>query len=107
MGNRVAVNGFMLAAVDCEVRLPVAVQVELAQTNATIDWFLEDSGGYGSRVPNDFAGQADIQLMLKPDPVDPNAIWLWAAADNLRIAAVTAAECAESMMATRPTGKIQ
>jgi aspartate-semialdehyde dehydrogenase len=53
------------------------------------------------------AGQADIQLMLKPDPVEPNAIWLWAAADNLRIAAVTAAECAESMMATRPTGKIQ
>ena len=53
------------------------------------------------------AGQADIQLMLKPDPVQPNAVWLWAAADNLRIAAVTAVECAESMMATRPTGKIQ
>jgi aspartate-semialdehyde dehydrogenase len=53
------------------------------------------------------AGQADIQLMLKPDPVQPNAIWLWAAADNLRIAAITAVECAESMMATRPTGKIQ
>jgi len=53
------------------------------------------------------AGQADIQLMLKPDSVQPNAVWLWAAADNLRIAAITAVECAESMMATRPTGKIQ
>ena len=53
------------------------------------------------------AGQADIQLMLKPDPVQPNAVWLWATADNLRIAAITAVECAESMMATRPTGKIQ
>jgi len=53
------------------------------------------------------AGQGDIQLMLKPDPVQPNAVWLWAAADNLRIAAITAVECAESMMATRPTGKIQ
>jgi len=53
------------------------------------------------------AGQADIQLMLKPDPVQPNAVWLWAAADNLRIAAITAVECAESMTATRPTGKIQ
>jgi aspartate-semialdehyde dehydrogenase len=53
------------------------------------------------------AGQGEIQLMLKPDPVQPNAIWLWAAADNLRIAAITAVECAESMMATRPTGKIQ
>ena len=53
------------------------------------------------------AGQGDIQLMLKPDAVQPNAVWLWATADNLRIAAITAVECAESMMATRPTGKIQ
>jgi aspartate-semialdehyde dehydrogenase len=53
------------------------------------------------------AGQADILLSLKNDPVLPNAAWLWAAADNLRIAAVTAVDCAESMTATRPTGKIQ
>jgi aspartate-semialdehyde dehydrogenase len=53
------------------------------------------------------AGQADIQLSVKADPVQPNGVWLWAAADNLRISAVTAVECAESMMATRPTGKIQ
>jgi len=32
---------------------------------------------------------------------------LWAAADNLRIAAVTAVDCAESMTAARPIGKIQ
>jgi aspartate-semialdehyde dehydrogenase len=53
------------------------------------------------------AGQPDIQLWLKADPLQPNGVWLWAAADNLRISAVTAVECAESMMATRPTGKIQ
>ena len=53
------------------------------------------------------AGQPNIQLAMKPDPVQPNGIWLWAAADNLRISALTAVECAESMMATRPTGKIQ
>ena len=53
------------------------------------------------------AGQADIQLSLKSDPVNPNGVWLWAAADNLRISALTAVECAESMTATRPTGKIQ
>lgn len=53
------------------------------------------------------AGQPDIQLSLKTDPVQPNCIWLWAAADNLRISALTAVECAESMTATRPTGKIQ
>ena len=53
------------------------------------------------------AGQSDIQLWLKPDAHEPHGIWLWAAADNLRISALTAVECAESMMATRPTGKIQ
>jgi len=53
------------------------------------------------------AGQGEIQLSLKPDPAQPNAVWLWAAADNLRISALTAVECAESMSATRPTGKIQ
>ena len=53
------------------------------------------------------AGQGDIQLLVKADPVQPNGVWLWAAADNLRISALTAVECAESMTATRPTGKIQ
>jgi aspartate-semialdehyde dehydrogenase len=53
------------------------------------------------------AGQADVLLSVKPDPAQPNGLWIWAAADNLRIAAVTAVECAESMTATRPMGKIQ
>ena len=53
------------------------------------------------------AGQADIQLSLKVDPAQPNGVWLWAAIDNLRVSAITAVECAESMAATRPTGKIQ
>jgi aspartate-semialdehyde dehydrogenase len=53
------------------------------------------------------AGQANILLSVKSDPMQPNGVWLWAAADNLRISAVTAVECAESMTATRPTGKIQ
>ncbi len=53
------------------------------------------------------AGQADIQLSLKMNAAQPNGVWLWATADNLRISALTAVECAESMTATRPTGKIQ
>jgi aspartate-semialdehyde dehydrogenase len=53
------------------------------------------------------AGQANILVSLKRDADRPNGIWLWAASDNLRIAALTAVECAESMMATRPLGKIQ
>jgi aspartate-semialdehyde dehydrogenase len=53
------------------------------------------------------AGQPNILLSVKNDPTQPNGVWLWAAADNLRISALTAVECAESMTATRPTGKIQ
>ena len=53
------------------------------------------------------AGQSDIQVSLRPDVGHPNSFWVWAASDNLRIAASTAVECAETMTATRPRGKIQ
>jgi aspartate-semialdehyde dehydrogenase len=53
------------------------------------------------------AGQVDIQVSITADASRPNGFWLWAASDNLRIAAATAVECAETMMATRPRGKIQ
>ena len=53
------------------------------------------------------AGQVNIQLAVKIDPTQSNGAWLWATADNLRISAITAVECAESMTAARPTGKIQ
>jgi aspartate-semialdehyde dehydrogenase len=53
------------------------------------------------------AGQPDIQLWVRGDAVQPNGVWLWATVDNLRISALTAVDCAESIGATRPTGKIQ
>ena len=53
------------------------------------------------------AGQGDILVSLARDENHTNGVWLWAAADNLRIAAVTAVECAETMTPTRPRGKIQ
>jgi aspartate-semialdehyde dehydrogenase len=53
------------------------------------------------------AGQNDILASLSPDEQQPNAFWLWAAVDNLRIAAVTAVECAEAMASSRPKGKVQ
>jgi aspartate-semialdehyde dehydrogenase len=53
------------------------------------------------------AGQPNILLSVKNDPIQTDGVWLWAAADNLRIAALTAVECAESMTAARPSGKIQ
>ncbi|HEX7895423.1 MAG TPA: Asd/ArgC dimerization domain-containing protein [Terriglobales bacterium] len=53
------------------------------------------------------AGQGDILVSVIPDGSDPNAVWLWAAFDNLRVAAITAVECAEVMSASRPRGQVQ
>ncbi|MBV9183742.1 MAG: segregation protein B [Acidobacteria bacterium] len=53
------------------------------------------------------AGQADILTSVTPDSCDPKTAWIWAAADNLRLAAVSGVECAEQMAAGRPRGKIQ
>jgi aspartate-semialdehyde dehydrogenase len=53
------------------------------------------------------AGQGDILVSLLPDAGRQQGAWLWAASDNLRVAAATAVECAETMAATRPRGIIQ
>jgi aspartate-semialdehyde dehydrogenase len=65
----------------------------------------EDDDSQPSNVNT--AGQPNILVSLKSDVSKPNGIWIWAAIDNLRVAAMTAVECAESMIATRPLGKIQ
>jgi aspartate-semialdehyde dehydrogenase len=97
-------HGYALA-VFVDMNSPVDVQAlshALAGDHVVIPAAEEDAP---SNVSS--AGQAEIQLSIKPDAVQPNGVWLWAAADNLRISALTAVECAESLTATRPTGKIQ
>ena len=53
----------------------------------------------------EYRGTGQYSGFAEEDAASPNGIWLWAAADNLRIAAITAVECAESMIATRPREK--
>jgi len=53
------------------------------------------------------AGQGDILVSASSDPNHKSGVWLWATTDNLRIAALTAVECAETMTASRPRGQIQ
>jgi len=53
------------------------------------------------------AGQGDILVSLTIDANHKNGMWLWATTDNLRVAALTAVECAETMTASRPRGQIQ
>jgi aspartate-semialdehyde dehydrogenase len=88
-----------------EVAKPVAlgdmVQA-LAGDHVTITRKAEDS-------PSNInaAGQEEILLSVTRDVNHENGFWIWAAADNLRIAASTAVECAQSMAAARPRGQIQ
>jgi aspartate-semialdehyde dehydrogenase len=53
------------------------------------------------------AGQNDILASIVPDAADARSLWIWAASDNLRVAVLTAVECAEEMTAARPRGQIQ
>jgi len=53
------------------------------------------------------AGQGDILVSLTSDASHKNGVWLWATTDNLRVAALTAVECAETLTASRPRGQIQ
>jgi aspartate-semialdehyde dehydrogenase len=97
-------HGHSLALfVETEQPVELAVWAQaLAGDHVTIPGAEEDAPSSVSS-----AGQAEILLSLKKDGSQANGVWLWAAADNLRIAALTAIECAESMTATRPVGKVQ
>jgi aspartate-semialdehyde dehydrogenase len=53
------------------------------------------------------AGQEGILVSVRRDSERENGFWLWAAADNLRLLANTAVDCAEMLMAARPKGKVQ
>jgi aspartate-semialdehyde dehydrogenase len=53
------------------------------------------------------AGQGDILVSITSDLNHKNGVWLWATTDNLRMAALIAVECAETLTASRPRGQIQ
>jgi aspartate-semialdehyde dehydrogenase len=53
------------------------------------------------------SGQNQIQLLTRSDPQSETGFWIWAAADNLRLAASQAVEAAEDMATTRPRGQVQ
>jgi aspartate-semialdehyde dehydrogenase len=53
------------------------------------------------------AGKDEILLTVRRDATQENGFWLWAAVDNLRLAALTAVDCATALAAVRPHGKVQ
>lgn len=88
-----------------EMEQPVALgdlAQALAGEHVTVTRAAEDSP---SNV--NAAGQGEILVSLARDDNQANGIWLWVAADNLRLASLTAIECAEVMAASRPRGTVQ
>jgi aspartate-semialdehyde dehydrogenase len=53
------------------------------------------------------AGKDEILVAVRPDASHQNGFWIWAAVDNLRLAALTAVDCATALAAVRPHGKVQ
>jgi aspartate-semialdehyde dehydrogenase len=92
-------------AVYFETETPVTIE-EFSQTLAG-DHIVIAQTSEDAPTNVNAAGQGNILVSLARDASRENGIWLWAAADNLRISALTAIECAESMTASRPRGQIQ
>ncbi|MGH9569575.1 MAG: Asd/ArgC dimerization domain-containing protein [Candidatus Angelobacter sp.] len=92
-----------------------SIYMELENTVSLGDFsrFLAGEHVQIARSPEDapsnvnVAGKNDILVSVRRDPAYENGFWLWAAADNLRLAALTAADCATALAAVRPHGKVQ
>lgn len=87
-----------------EMQKPIAIQ-ELSDALVGEHVVIANSEDTPNNVSA--AGQGDILVSIAADANHKNGVWLWAVADNLRVAALTAVECAETMTASRPRGHIQ
>jgi aspartate-semialdehyde dehydrogenase len=65
--------------------------------------------GGGDEPPSNvnIAGEETIHVWAREDTTREGAIWLWAAADNLRLSALAAYEAGLAVSASRPSGKVQ
>lgn len=92
-----------------------SIYIELEQSISAGDFSRALAGEHVqvSRSPEDqpsnvnVAGKDDILVAVRRDPAHENGFWLWAAVDNLRLAALTAVDCANVLATVRPHGKVQ
>jgi len=91
------------------LHIELETQVEIESVSKALTGEHVSISGLAEESPSNVnaAGQGDVLVSIRPDPNLGSGLWLWASADNLRIAAATAVECAENMAASRPKGKIQ
>jgi aspartate-semialdehyde dehydrogenase len=100
----------MVFSIFVEMERPVEIlAVEEALGGEHVDLVLEDTDS-----PSNLAatGQNDVLVRLRTEkdgrnPNEASRIWLWAAADNLRLNAQNAVECALDLRRLRPQGTVQ
>ena len=93
----------------------MSIYLELDRKVAAADFSLALKGEHveitspDDEAPNNVsaAGQENVLVSVRNDATREKGIWLWVAADNLKISALTAAECGALLAAARPSGKIQ
>ena len=115
VGDRAPVPSLMLLQVPIFHAHGFSVYIELEKRVALGDFTQALSGEHLNitRLAEDSpsnvnaAGQDDILVTLRRDVQHENGFWLWATADNLRLAAQTAVDCAATLAASRPQGKVQ
>jgi aspartate-semialdehyde dehydrogenase len=68
-----------------------------------------DTAAEPQDLPNNVnvAGEDRIAVAIRAENTNPNAFWIWAAADNLKITALTAIDCARKIAEMRPSGQVQ
>ena len=66
-----------------------------------------ESGDEEAPSPVGAAGKDELQVSVRLDRERPQAFWLWVAADNLRITAANAVDCAGSLIPILAQGTVQ
>ncbi len=106
LGEKAVVPALTLAQAPTFHGIVVSFYVETANPIAIGDFEQALAGDHVqfNRLPDDppsnisAAGQPDILLTISRDSLRPNGLWLWAAADNFRVAAENAVEIAERLL---------
>ena len=95
--------------IELEREMPLSA-IEDALGGEHMDLILEETDSPSNLAA---AGQSDVLIWLKPEPPvdrlsgETRKFWLWAASDNLRLAAQNAVECALDLRRLRPLGTVQ
>jgi len=115
LGDKAALPALMLVEAPVFHAHTFSIYVELEKPVSLGDLSQAMTGEHVqvARSPEDapsnvnVAGKDEILVALRRDSSHENGFWIWAAVDNLRLAAITAVDSANALAAVRPHGKVQ